>query len=36
MILKVTDCTKDELMTLLESIEDHQVVDFRETTVYSS
>ncbi|MCB0154372.1 MAG: CBS domain-containing protein [Anaerolineae bacterium] len=36
MILKVTDCTKDELMALLESIEDHQVVDVRETTVYSS
>lgn len=31
MILKVTGCGKDELMAVLDKIEEHQVIDVRET-----
>ena len=36
MILKVRGCTKEELMAVLESIEDQQIVDVRETNIYQS
>jgi acetoin utilization protein AcuB len=36
LVLKVRDCTKDELMPVLESIEGQEIVDVRETIVYTS
>jgi acetoin utilization protein AcuB len=32
MVLKVTDCNRDELITVLERIEDQQLIDIRETS----
>jgi acetoin utilization protein AcuB len=36
LILKVRYCTKDELMPVLESIEGQEIIDVRETIVYTS
>ena len=34
-VIKITGCTKEELQALIDGIEEHQIVDLRETT-YSS
>lgn len=31
-VIKITGCTKEELQALIEGVEDHQIVDLRETT----
>jgi len=36
IVLKVRNCTKEELVSVLEGIEDQQILDIRETTVYNS
>ena len=36
IVLKVRGCTRDDLVPVLETIPDQQIIDIRKTTVYTT